>query len=299
MWRKALRIYKKSSLAGLFALAIIAGGALFAESIEMPEMPQMPSMPTLSSEGSFYHPSLPAYPAQTSRKASVQDSSQTSSSSQSVLTENNTESDFLSSLMKSNSTLTASDISDLYDSGLFTTVSSLNGSGSGIGSASNLLQKTLTSLNNLKDSRQNVSQNEKEELQTMQADAKTFKQREPSILRFKINGYNITDSLTTVFFSDPEADGSFLLTADRRYYVNQLPRTETFYMLFRTVSSSGSAVSYRVQPSIVQDSRNENSFVYRLSEVKNLTAEKTGNLVVMHFAEGDLKIEMLLDIDKK
>ena len=215
---------------------------------------------------------------------------------QTVLTETNNEQNLLSGLLESNSTLTAADISDLYDSGLFTTLSSLS---NGNLSTTNLLQKSLSRLTNLKNGQQNLTQEKKEELQNHLADANTFKQREPSILRFKINGYNINDSLTKVFFSDPESDGSFLLTGDRRYFVNQQARTETFYMLFRTVSSSGSSVSYRVQPTLVQDYENENSFVYRLSEAKNLTAEKTGNLVVMHYAEDNLKIEMLLDIDKK
>ena len=262
-------------------------------------MPQMPSMPTVSGEGSFYHPTMPSAPYMPNR-GSVQNNPQekqsSESSSSAILTETATEQDLLTSLMGENDTLTASDISDLYDSGLFSTVSSLSG---GNLATTNLLQKTLTNLNRLKDSQQNVTQEKKEELQKIQEDAQTFKQREPLILRFKINGYNITDSLTKVFFSDAEPDGTFLLTGDRRYYVNQLPRTETFYMLFRTVSSSGSTVSYRVQPTVVQDSENKNSFVYKLTEAKNLTAEKTGNLVVMHYAEGDLKVEMLLDIDKK
>ncbi len=281
----------------LVTCVLLLGAAvnqLFAESIEMPEMPQMPSMPTISADGSFYRPSLPS---QLSKKNQTQDNQQTAdAATQSLLTETTSDQDLLSALTGTNSTLTATDISDLYDSGLFTTMSSLTG---GQLSSTNLLQKTLTKLTSLKDSQKDASQEEKEALQEMQTDAQTFKQREPSILRFKINGYNINDSLTKVFFSDPEPDGSFLLTADRRYYVNQQARTETFYMLFRTVSTSGSAVFYKVQPTVVQDLPNQNSFVYKLGEAKNLTAEKTGNLVVMHFAEDDLKIEMLLDIDKK
>ena len=105
--------------------------------------------------------------------------------------------------------------------------------------------------------------------------------------------------MTKVFFSETEADGSFLLTADRRYFINQQARTETFYMLFKTVSSNGSSLTYKVQPSIVQDFKNENSYVYRLSNMKNLTAEKTGNLVVMHFTGDTISADLLLDIDSK
>ena len=120
-----------------------------------------------------------------------------------------------------------------------------------------------------------------------------------ALFRFKINGYNIADSLTKVFFSETEPDGSFLLSADRRYFVNQQTRTETFYMLFKTVSSNGSSLTYRVQPSIVQDHKNENSYVYRLAAVKNLTAEKTGNLVVIHYSSDSVNADVLLDIDSK
>ena len=88
------------------------------------------------------------------------------------------------------------------------------------------------------------------------------------------------------------------LTGDRKYFVGQQVRTETFYMLFKTVSSNGSSLTYRVQPSIVQDMRNENSYVYKLANVKNLTAEKTGNLVVIHYVGSDVTTDLLLDIDK-
>ena len=119
------------------------------------------------------------------------------------------------------------------------------------------------------------------------------------MLRFKVNGYNILDSLTEVFFSETEPDGTFLLTGDRKYFTNQQVHTETFYMLFKTVNSNGSSITYKVQPSIVQDSKNENSYVYKLSNIKNLTAEKTGNLVVMHFTGDSLSADILLDIDSK
>jgi hypothetical protein len=157
----------------------------------------------------------------------------------------------------------------------------------------------LNGLNDLKKQQQTASAKEKNELNAVKADSENFKHREPSILRFKINGYDIADSLTKVFFSDTEPDGSFLLTGDRRYFVNQQVRTETFYMLFKTVSSNGSSLTYRVQPSIVQDYKNENSYVYKLANVKNLTAEKTGNLVVMHFTGDSVSADLLLDIDSK
>ena len=297
---------KKFSMLILAALLAGAGNAcLFGQSIEMPAMPEapaMPSMPSVSGSGSFYTPTFPSSSG-TSKSASAKTDSSTKSS-ETVLSDGTTTSDVLSSLLGVNtSTLTASDISSLYDSGLFSSLSGLD-STSSLSSYSTsattnvLLQQVLNSLNDLKSKQNNASAAEKQVLENTQTDSETFKQREPTILRFKINGYNIADSLTKVFFSEPEADGSFLLTADRKYYSNQKLMTETFYMLFKTVSSTGSSVFYKVQPAIVQDNKNENSFVYKLMNKHNLTAEKTGNLVVMHVND-DLTADMLLDIDKR
>lgn len=297
---------KKFSMLILAALLAGAGNAcLFGQSIEMPAMPEapaMPSMPSVSGSGSFYTPTFPSSSG-TSKSASAKTDSSTKSS-ETVLSDGTTTSDVLSSLLGVNtSTLTASDISSLYDSGLFSRLSGLD-STSSLSSYSTsattnvLLQQVLNSLNDLKSKQNNASAAEKQVLENTQTDSETFKQREPTILRFKINGYNIADSLTKVFFSEPETDGSFLLTADRKYYSNQKLMTETFYMLFKTVSSTGSSVFYKVQPAIVQDNKNENSFVYKLMNKHNLTAEKTGNLVVMHVND-DLTADMLLDIDKR
>ncbi len=293
----------KSKIAGLLAAGFLFEAIfslpLFAQSIEMPEMPEMPSMPTIG--GGFYTPSLPSRP-NTASSSSSSDSSK--DKAEAVLTETLTPESVISSMLSKGNTLTAYDISSLYDSGMFTNISSLDSLGSISNYATStstnvLLQQVLNSLNDLKKQQQSASAKEKNELNATKTDAETFKKREPSILRFKINGYNIADSLTKVFFSETEADGSFLLTADRKYFVNQQVRTETFYMLFKTVSSNGSSLTYKVQPSIAQDIRNENSYVYKLANVKNLTAEKTGNLVVIHYTSDSVNADLLLDIDSK
>ncbi len=280
---------------------LFASAFCFAQTIEMPAMPDMPSMPTVSPSGSYYTPSIPY---QKSVKNTVVKTPTENKKTEAVLTDANSTLDIYSALLGDNSTLTASDISSLYDSGAFTDISSLSGATSlsnyATTSTTNLLlQQVLNNLNDLKTEQKNATPQEKTELENMQNDSKTFKTREPSILRFRINGYNVADSLTTVFFSDTEPDGTFLLTGDRRYFANQQTLTETFYMLFRAVSSTGSTITYKVQPSIVQSVKNENSYMYKLADVKNLTAEKTGNLVVLHYNEGKLTADMLLDIDRK
>jgi len=274
---------------------------LWAQSITMPSMPEMPTMPTVTTGSAFYTPS---FPSNSLNRKQENKSEKKTDTNETVISSGSTTSDVVSSLLNANSsTLTAQDISNLYDFGLFSNISGLDTNALSKYSTSTstnvLLQQVLNSLNELKEEQKKVSLAEKEAMQKAQTDSETFKQRVPVILRFKINGYNITDSLTKVFFSEPEADGTFLLTADRKYYSNQTLMSETFYMLFKTVSSTGSSISYKVQPSIVQDNKNENSFVYKLMSQHNLTAEKTGNLVVMHVNDGGLTADMLLDIDKR
>ncbi len=290
----------------LFIFSVIFTGwgfsnSLFAQSqtsIEMPEMPDMPSMPQVG--GTFYRPNFPSGYGNNRNKTDTTD--EELKENESVLTEAITPESLLSSVYTNSGVLTAYDISALYDAGLFDNISSLNSQNSLTNyttstSTNLLLQQVLNSLNELKKQQQSASAKDKNKLDAVKTDSENFKKREPSILRFKINGYNILDSLTDVFFSETEADGTFLLTGDRKYYINQQVNTETFYMLFRTVSSNGSSISYKVQPSIVQKSKNENSYVYKLANIKNLTAEKTGNLVVMHFSDGSLSSDILLDID--
>ena len=287
----------KSKKAGVLAVFLVSGSLLFG--IDMPEMPEMPSMPTVG--GSFYRPSFPSRVNNTKQNNTTEE---TAEKNEAVLTEAITPESVLNSAMSKGNALTAYDISSLYDSGLFSNISSLERAGSQTNYATStstnvLLQQILNNLNDLKKQQQSASPKEKNELNAVKTDSENFKHREPTILRFKINGYNISDSLTKVFFSETEPDGTFLLTGDRRYFVNQQIRTETFYMLFKTVSSNGSSVTYKVQPSIVQDVKNENSYVYRLANVKNLTAEKTGNLVVLHLNGDSLSADLLLDIDSK
>ena len=298
-----MQICKSKKRTVLLAAALLSLFPLteaFAQTgIDMPEMPEMPSMPVVG--GGFYTPSFPSRP-NSGTKNNTSDS--TKEKPESVLTESITPESVINSVLSRGNTLTAYDISSLYDSGLFTNISSLDSLGSLTNyttstSTNVLLQQVLNSLNELKKQQQGASAKEKNELNATKTDAETFKKREPSILRFKVNGYNIADSLTKVFFSETEADGSFLLTGDRKYFVNQQVRTETFYMLFKTVSSNGSSLTYKVQPSIAQDIRNENSYVYRLANVKNLTAEKTGNLVVIHYSSDSVNADILLDIDSK
>ena len=69
-------------------------------------------------------------------------------------------------------------------------------------------------------------------------------------------------------------------------------------MLFKAIKSNGSTTTYSVTPSIAQGMENKSSYVYKLCQIKNMTAEKTGNLVVIHFIDENITADLLLDIDK-
>lgn len=195
-----------------------------------------------------------------------------------------------------NANLTASDISGMYDAGLFGNISSLASTNNGSVNTA-LLQQILAKLDELKASQNNATIDEKNKIHNQQIDSQVFQKRNASILRFRINGHNVTDSLTKVFFSESEPDGTFMLTGDRKYYINRMPRTETFYFLFKAEASNGAVVTYRVIPSLVQDAENQNSFIYKFCQQQDLTAEKTGNLVVLHSAREGFAVDLLLDID--
>ncbi len=116
------------------------------------------------------------------------------------------------------------------------------------------------------------------------------------ILRFTVNGYNILQTCRTVYISDIQDDGTFLVTGDRKYMSDGKPRTETFHMLFRTKCDSPSYDSYEEAASVTQDSYNPNSFLYQLSLRKNMKASRVGNLVSMRTDDSDWKLELLIDL---
>lgn len=118
----------------------------------------------------------------------------------------------------------------------------------------------------------------------------------PTIIRFTINGYNILGTCKTVYFSNKENDGSFLLTADRKYISENKLREETFYLLFRSNGNGGSAAGYNVEPAIIQDYENTYSFIYQMAQRKDLKATKTGNLVSLRYSSTNWNMDLLLDI---
>ena len=294
----------------VIAAAFFVNALAFTQAMEMPEMPSisMPDMPTISSptmDGKFYRPSVPQQ-KQTKVSSSNNKAAEPKKNTEAVLSDARSTEDLLQSLLTNSNLLSAGDISGLYNSGSFDTLSSLtnltgktNTAGSSSDLSTNLLlREILDKLNDLKAEQNSASAAEQELYAAKQQDSETFKKRKPSILRFKINNYSVKDSITQEFFSEPEPDGSFLLTADRKYLLNNRSCTETFYLLFKAIKSNGSSTTFSVTPSIAQGSENKNSYVYKMCQQKDITAQKTGNLVVVHYNNNGVAADLLLDIDK-
>ena len=296
----------------LFTAVILcsAYSALAAEEnpITMPAMPappsiEMPSVNTPTMGGSFYTPgkiytgrkNLPTVP-----KAAAPEE-QNTQSAQSVLpaAKANTEST-KSNIAQLSSALGGTDYLSAAD------MHGLLGGASGQSQTSSentniLLQNILTEIENLK--KQLNSKNTgtadasvQPPINTASSNSETTASMRPVILRFVINGYDILTSCKTVYFSRRETDGTFLLTADRKYLSDGKINSETFYFLFKADGRGGSEAGYNVVPQIMQAQENTNSLVSKLTKQSNLKAEKTGNLVSMRVNFEGLTADLLLDI---
>ena len=117
------------------------------------------------------------------------------------------------------------------------------------------------------------------------------------ILRFVAGNYNILPSCTAVFISQPETDGSFLLTGDRKYRsANSAAGKiygETFYFLFKAAGGG----TFNAAFSLSQQPENPDSPLYVLTRASFLQAVRTGNLVTMRVLAENVQTDLLLDID--
>lgn len=118
----------------------------------------------------------------------------------------------------------------------------------------------------------------------------------PRILRFTVNGYSILGTCRSVYISQIQSNGSFLVTGDRKYTSDGKYRTETFHMLFNPNEARNGVSSYTTATAVSQDYLNEYSFLYQLSQRGPLTAQRTGNLVTLRTTDSNWKLEFLLDL---
>ena len=255
--------------------------------------PSMPSMPTLSTgTGST-----------STSQTTTTTTSKTSSSSEKTDTEK------VVAETKAGYALTAQTISSLSGNSDLSTLSSLLGGDAsslygnltGLDSTNTsyntnlLLSQILEKLNKIAE-KQGTLETEKNPENVQVAAKKTSN---AGILRFRFNNYEYVSNLSDVYISTPEADGTFFVTGDRTYSFGNGQSRETFYMLFKANSSNDSSPlgNYSVAVSVMQDMENPNSFVYKLSKVENLTAQKTGNLASLRLNKSDLKADILISLE--
>ena len=279
MWRKALRTFR---IFVFFALIGFSSTGLFPEPLNMPSThvitsPEFPSISTPTLGSGFYVPGNSFF---NQKKTSTQPEPTTST----VESEKKPEKSV--SINQPINSISSKDIQSLKNSGLLTGIYNLTNSNS----SENLeLNSLLQTLNGIKASPYQNLQNALSSI----AESKTFS---PKILRFTINGKNILSSCKNICFSSPENDGTFLLTADRKFQSQKENYDETFYFLFKKNTSNVSETGYDVESKVFQNQANSNSELYKMNSLKNLSAKKTGNLVYLQHTSENLSVDLLIDL---
>lgn len=272
-------LYKKIIL---FATSFIFTQTFFAQELSMPSfpiinsMPQMPVLQTPSIGTSFYTPGTKTL----SQEKTIQNN-QEQNNFQKIK-----ESIATSKILPQNN-ITAADLQTLDSMGLFSGIYNLTNNSLTNENNNNFLGNVLNELSTLKNNNLQNTQNNNLNISN---------KYNSKILRFIINGKNILDTCSTIYFSNKEKDGTFLVTGDRKFLQNDQTRTETFYLLFTPTNKSGINREYKVIPSLVQDKTNESSFLYNFTTQKEITASKTGNLVSLKSNQNNYNFDLLLDI---
>ena len=323
---------------GLAAGVTLPAQSKKADAAQNPPSVTMPAMPSVSmpSVGSgFYAPGRSDFytgartnqnqnQAKTASKSDTQ-ATQTDESVSSTADENQSAAQNtnlqaarnLSSLSNSASAslnqLTAEDISSMSSLGVFSQLSGLLGRGNA--SLQNQIlasQNTITAgtadsaalrqiLSELTELKNQMGGGGADSVTKKSAGEDAFTstvKKEPKILRFIVNGYDILSTCKKIYFSDLETDGTFLLTGDRKYISENKVRSETFYFYFHTSGSENGITKYAVTPAVSQDYENQYSYLYQLTQKDALTADRTGNLVTLRARDGEWSMDLLISLDR-
>ena len=307
-------------------------------SLTMPSMPKGPSLSMPSVGSGFYSPGRSdfyrgAKPVAPKTPKAPSSQAENATQSHTVTSTNNqnqsqdagnkkaqTEAKKLNTLAKSASSslnmLSADDISSLSNLGAFSQLSGLLGRGnanlesklleaqntvtaSTVDSAT--LKQILSELTELKSRMASETGESVTKTSERKDNAEVFTnvtKKEPKILRFVVNGYDLLATCKKIYFSDLETDGTFLMTGDRKYMSENKVRTETFYFYFRAKANDNGIIKYAVTPAVSQDYENEYSYLYQLTKKTDLSADRTGNLVTVRVSEGSWNMDLLISLDK-
>lgn len=300
MLRKVLKISK--TVVKVFSLTVFFTCAFYANgenSISMPSSPAMPSVSVPQISNGFYIPgSSDFYTGQKSTTAAAATNSSASANSSPT----NSSTQTANSTQSTNAQTAQNITSNIVNSALSTSLAgSLTENGNSLVNSSQILN-SLSGLLSGKTGTSSTDQFFTASAQSLEQAAKTVKNDSssvqnscsPSILRFLINGTDMIPFCKTVFFSSAETDGSFLLTGDCHYELNGSTRNETFYLLFRSTGSKNASQEFSVTTSVFQDKEDNSTYLYALTKIGNLTAQKTGNLISLKSKENGTVLNMLL-----
>ncbi len=291
MWRKALKI---SSVSKILALSLaLAGTNVFAQSISMPTI-SSPSMPTIDAPvigSGYYRPG--SYTGSQSSSSTA-----TKKSTESTGSEKKAEEIATAMMEDILPSLTADDIQELNVNGVLETVlesqkKSTVSASTDSDETDQLLRQVLSEMEEIKNQQAQVTKASSSALA-----ASTARPSGSRVLRFKVNGYDILRTCRTLFISDVQSDGTFLITGDRRYQSDGSTRSETFHLLFKAASGAESLESYDAAALVTQDYLNENSFLYQMSQRDDMQASRTGNLVTLRTTDPKWKLELLIDLGR-
>lgn len=153
--------------------------------------------------------------------------------------------------------------------------------------------KELQKLSQKETSQQNSTQ---KVVTTATWDNSSQTESQSKLLRFRVNNTDILNTCQTIYFSQPEENGLFLLTGDRSYYIDNRPYEETFYFLFTPALDDKGVFYYEVEGDIMQNAPITGSKLYPLTEKPSLIARKTGNLIALKYNAENWNLDILIDL---
>ena len=272
-----------------------------------------PTMPTL--DGKPYVGQPPYIPQSSNSKQSSQTETDTSDTAENTnttsttyaATEENSDNSNLSNVLTAQTISGLGGLSSLTDT-LSALTSSQNAS-SYLPALSQLTGTTLSqtdsnaTLKSILKELQKLSQKETSQQNSTQKvvttdtwDNSSQTESQSKLLRFRVNNTDILNTCQTIYFSQPEENGLFLLTGDRSYYIDNRPYEETFYFLFTPALDDKGVFYYEVEGDIMQNAPITGSKLYPLTEKPSLIARKTGNLIALKYNAKNWNLDILIDL---
>ncbi len=188
------------------------------------------------------------------------------------------------------------DSADAADSTGTETEDSKTASGGESEATAATLQQILRQLEILAAQRDAAQPDSSPAADTTQEPVQTENLSPSRILRFRANATDLLPTCTTVYFSQPDPAGAFLLTGDRLVKAGGKERNETFYFLFTPTLDADGSLVYTVESQLMQDWTSERSELYPLTASLPLTATRTGNLVTLRHSSDSWSLDLLLDL---